>query len=87
MSSQVPEVWGKPLPGRGAAVALFNRGAEPAAMSVGLKDLPWLKDVHSCILDDVWEGIKPRTVMATETIKYPAVRVHQAVLLRLSGCK
>ena len=57
MSSQVPEVWGKPLPGRGAAVALFNRGAEPAAMSVGLKDLPWLKDVHSCILDDVWEGV------------------------------
>ncbi len=85
---QVPEVWAKPLPEKGAAVALFNRAAAPAAMSVRLKDLPWLKEMQSCTLEDVWEGgNKTRIVTAAETIRYPAVRVHQAVLLRLSGCK
>ena len=39
---QAPEIWAKPQPGKGAAIALLNRGAAAAPMAVALKDIPWL---------------------------------------------
>merc|ERR1711924_510493 len=51
-----PETWYKPLPGKAAAVALFNRGAVNASMSVSFSDLPSLgSGVHTCVVDDVWD--------------------------------
>lgn len=37
--SSAPEVWAKPLPNRGAAIALLNRAANATSMSVKLSDV------------------------------------------------
>ena len=76
----------RPSANRGAAVALLNRGANATAMGVKLSDIPWLTaGVKSCDVQDIWAGTNSSSTAGS--ISYPAVRVHQAVLLRLSSCK
>ena len=79
---QAPEIWAKPLPKRGAAVALLNRGAEVAPMAVALADIPWLRGMSGCDVEDIWAGTNSSGVAQ---VHYD-VRSHQvslAAFLRL----
>ena len=81
----VPETWAKPLPGKEAAIAFLNRDSEPAAFALALADIPWLvRGVSSCDAHDVWADTRSKV---SGSIKYAAVRSHQAIFLRLSNCQ
>lgn len=79
-----PEVWVKPLPGKSAAVALFNRGNEATTMAVDLSRLPWLGGGSGCKAKNVWDGGKISAV--GRTLRASGIRRHQAVLYVVSGC-
>jgi hypothetical protein len=35
---ETPEIWAKPIPEKGAAIVLLNRGASPTTMSVAVSE-------------------------------------------------
>ena len=75
------EIWTKPLAKGAIAVALFNRGAEPAKMNVKWSDL--LKTKRHLIVRDLWqhEFVK---IAGNDQVWTTAVQKHGVVLLRIS---
>lgn len=76
------EVWMRPLDKGEVAVALFNRGAEPAAMSVKWSD--FIKGRF--LVRDVWKHEFVKVTSATETWTTTVPR-HGVVMLRLTALR
>jgi alpha-galactosidase len=72
------EVWTRSLAGGGVAVGLFNRGVQPASMSVSLKELG-LKAPHEIL--DLWTGAE---IKAKDGSVNAMVPVHGVLLLRFN---
>jgi alpha-galactosidase len=72
------EVWTRPLAGGGVAVGLFNRGVQPASMSVSLKELG-VKAPHKIL--DLWTGAEIEAKDGSVTAMVP---VHGVLLLRFN---
>lgn len=72
------EVWAKPLQGGGFAVGLFNRGEEPASVSLQFADL----DMHGPVqVRDLWTQKDLGKLQHTYTATVPR---HGVVLVRLT---
>jgi alpha-galactosidase len=72
------EVWSRPLEDGSVAVGLFNRGVEPATVTVSQKDLGKLK--HNASVHDVWQL---RTVGKFGGSYSQEVPAHGCILLRI----
>ncbi len=75
------EIWTKPLSKGAIAVALFNRGAEPAKMSVKWSD--FLKTQRHLIVRDLWRHEFIKTTGNDETWS-ATVPKHGVVMLRIA---
>ena len=72
------EIWTRPLSGRAHAVALFNRAAEPAKVSVRWSDLGISRSAH---VRDLWEHKDAEGAWPEYSVMIPG---HGVVMLRVS---
>jgi len=78
MKLGVLEVWSKPLANRDVAVALFNRGMEPAEITIKLPDVGFPKGGQ---IRNLWERKDLGGILTQYSTMVPP---HGSVLLRLT---